>query len=278
MNKNFYLMKKEKENKSNNFIQKLFSCCYENNSDRYDLVNYEERVSIYPEALKELDNKFLIFPAGTIRAEERTKIDFTKDGLFKFIFNLQNLDYETIYNENNIIISKRNSSDISKKVPLIRFQIKKNKSYFAKAPKITKLIEVMANPKIRSLWDDNILEYKIIEKLNNYSEILKIITPSSEIFSGKEFYDKRIRLLKDGVYYLFSSSIPDNNNIISYDYEKGITILSVMIVKADKDFYYFDCFNQIDIKEKLPKDFFNEYLPNKTISFLEKYFEFLNTL
>ena len=34
----------------------------------------------------------------------------------------------------------------------------------------------MIYPEIRSLWDDNIMEYKIIEKLNNYSEILKIIT------------------------------------------------------------------------------------------------------
>ena len=172
-------MKLEKENSKNNCIQKLFSCCLETNSDRYDLVNEEEKykgVSIYSKALKELDNELLIFPAGTIGSEERTKIDFTKDGIFKFILNLQNLDYETLYNENNLIISKRKCSSISNKVPLIRFQVKKNKSDFAKVPKITKLIDVMIYPEIRSLWDDNIMEYKIIEKLNNYSEILKIIT------------------------------------------------------------------------------------------------------
>ena len=271
----------EKENSENNCIQKLFSCCLETDSDRYDLVNYEvnyKGVSIYPKAIKELDNELLIFPAGTIVSEERTKINFTKEGLFKFILSLQNLDYETIYNENNLIISKRDSSNISDKVPLIRFQIKKNKSDFLKIPKITKLIDVMTYPEIRSLWDDNIMEYKIIEKLNTYSEILKIITSKSEILSGKEVYDKRIRLLKEGVYYVFSSSIPDNNNFFSLDYEKGITILSLMIVKGDKDFFHFDCFNQIDINEELPKDFFTEYLPNKTISFFEKYFEFLNTL
>ena len=39
----------------------------------------------------------------------------------------------------------------------------------------------------------------MIEKLNNYSEVLKIIIQNSEIFSRKEFYDKKIRLLKDGV-------------------------------------------------------------------------------
>ena len=109
-------MKLEKENSKNNCIQKFFSCCLETNSDRYDLVNEEEKykgVSIYSKALKELDNELLIFPAGTIGSEERTKIDFTKDGIFKFILNLQNLDYETLYNENNLIISKRNCSNIS---------------------------------------------------------------------------------------------------------------------------------------------------------------------
>ena len=51
-----------------------------------------------------------------------------------------------------------------------------------------------------------------------------------------------------------------------------------MIVKEDEDNFYFDCYNQVDININLPDKFIETNLPNKTISFFNKYFEFLNTL
>ena len=276
------LLKKMKENKNKeekvSFIQSLFTCCSENSEDN-DLINKEESYnSIIYRAKKDLENELSLFPIGCIRDEERTKIEFTKDGLLKYILNLQNLFYQNLYNDNNIKISKRNISNITEKVPLIRFEIKKNKSYFKKIPNIQKMIDVMTKPELRIKWDDNLIEYKVYEKLNNNSEIIKIISKKQkDLIPEKEFYDKRIGIYKDRTYYLFSSSIPYSNNYISFDYEMGTNILCIMIIKEDKDNYYFDCFNQIDLNIDFTDNLIKTILPNKAKVFFEEYFEFINS-
>ena len=276
------LLKKMKENKNKeekvSFIQSLFICCSENSEDN-DLINKEESYnSIIYRAKKDLENELSLFPIGCIRDEERTKIEFTKDGLLKYILNLQNLFYQNLYNDNNIKISKRNISNITEKVPLIRFEIKKNKSYFKKIPNIQKMIDVMTKPELRIKWDDNLIEYKVYEKLNNNSEIIKIISKKQkDLIPEKEFYDKRIGIYKDRAYYLFSSSIPYSNNYISFDYEMGTNILCIMIIKEDTDTYYFDCFNQIDLNIDFTDNLIKTILPNKAKVFFEEYFEFINS-
>ena len=276
-------MKENKNEEKKPFLNNLFNCCYRDTSEDFDLINEDEHfyneTSIISKAKKELENDFSIFPIGIICDEERSKINFTQEGILKYIINLQNLNYENIYYKNNIKISKIDFSDICEKFPLIKCEITKNKSDFKKIPNIQKLIDAMTNPELRKEWDDNIIEYKIIEKLNDNSEIVNIITKKQfEIIPEKEFYDKRIRIFKDEVYYLFSSSIPDSNNIISLDYDKGKNYLSVMIIKEDKKNYYIDTFNQIDLNIELPENFIDNNFPNMIKNFFEKYFEYLNTL
>ena len=276
-------MKENKNEEKKPFLNNLFNCCYRDTSEDFDLINEDEpfynETSILSKAKKELEKDFSIFPIGIICDEERSKINFTQEGILKYIINLQNLNYENIYYKNNIKISKIDFSDICEKFPLIKCEIIKNKSDFKKIPNIQKLIDAMTNPELRKEWDDNIIEYKIIEKLNDNSEIVNIITKKQfEIIPEKEFYDKRIRIFKDEVYYLFSSSIPDSNNIISLDYDKGKNYLSVMIVKEDKKNYYIDTFNQIDLNIELPENFIDNNFPNMIKNFFEKYFEYLNTL
>lgn len=264
------------------FINNLFNCCLRNSSEDIDLINEDNSYkdnSFLSKSKNELEKDFLIFPIGIICEEERNKIDLTEEGLLKFIFNLQNLNYIKIYDKNNIKISKRDSSDISDKIPLIRCEIIKNKSFYNKIPNIQKLIDIIIKPELRKEWDEDIIEYKIIEKLNDNSEIINIITKKQfNIISEKEFYDKRFGIYKDGVYYLYSSSIPDTNNIISLDYDKGKNYLSVMIVKEDKKNFYIDYFKQIDPNIELPEKFIETNIPNKVINFFEKYFEYLKDL
>ena len=265
-------MKENKNEEKKPFLNNLFNCCYRDTSEDFDLINEDEyfynETSILSKAKKELEKDFSIFPIGIICDEERSKINFTQEGILKYIINLQNLNYENIYYKNNIKISKIDFSDICEKFPLIKCEIIKNKSDFKKIPNIQQLIDAMTNPELRKEWDDNIIEYKIIEKLNDNSEIVNIITKKQfEIIPEKEFYDKRIRIFKDEVYYLFSSSIPDSNNIISLDYDKGKNYLSVMIVKEDKKNYYIDTFNQIDLNIELPENFIDNNFPNMIKNF-----------
>ena len=98
------------------------------------------------------------------------------------------------------------------------------------------------------------------------------------IISEKEFYNKRIEIENDGIYYLFSSSIPENTNFISLDYDKAINFLSLMIIKKDQNRFYFDFYNQDDTIDNINDNFIEYNLPNRILSFFEKYFEFLNVL
>ena len=275
----------DEENKGNqnSFIQKIFNCCFNHNREDFELKKDEDLTdnqnSLLIKARNELESEFSLFSAGEIREEERETIEFTKEGLLKFILNLQNLNYSNIYDSNNIKISKRNSSFISDKSPLIKCEVIKNKSYFTKVPDIQKIIDAMTKPELRKKWDNNIKEYKIIQKIGNNSEIIKTIT--NKIFGvipEKELYDKRIKIINNGIYYLFSSSIPDSTNFISLDYDKAINYICIRIVREDDKNFYFNFFNQIDINIDLPENFIDTNLPNKAKSFFEKYFEFLNNI
>jgi hypothetical protein len=273
----------ETPQQQDSFIAKIFNCCVTRNTLDFEIRDDESITSrdnsLLIKSKNDLENEFLLFPASIIREEEQNKIDFTKDGLLEFFSSIQNLNYQNIYEENDIKISKANSSIITDKFPLIRIQASKSKSYFTKVPSIRKVIDTFSNPEIRKKWDNNIKDYRIIEKINNNSEIVKIITNKQlPIISEKEFYNKRIEIESNRIYYLFSSSIPENTNFISLDYDKAINFLSLMIIKEDKNKFYFDLYNQNDTIDNINDNFIESNLPNRVISFFEKYFEFLNVL
>ena len=265
------------------FIAKIFNCCMTRNTLDFEIRDDESITSRDNSLLikykNELEKEFSLFPASIIREEEQNKIEFTKDGLLEFFSSIQNLNYQNIYEENDIKISKANSSIITDKFPLIRCQASKNKSFFAKMPSIRKVIDTFSNPEIRKKWDNNIKDYRIIEKINDNSEIVKLITNRQlPIISEKEFYNKRIEIENNRIYYLFSSSIPENTNFISLDYDKATNFLSLMIIKEDKNKFYFDLYNQNDTIDNINDNFIESNLPNRVISFFEKYFGFLNVL
>ena len=273
----------ETPQRQDSFISKIFNCCMTRDTLDFEIRDNESITSrdnsLLIKSKNELEKEFSLFPASIIREEEQNKIEFTKDGLLEFFSSIQNLNYENIYEENDIKISKANSSIITDKFPLIRCQITKNKSFFAKVPSIRKVIDTLLNPEIRKKWDNNIKDYRIIEKINNNSEIVKIITNRQPpLISEKEFYNKRIEIENDGIYYLFSSSIPESTNFISLDYDKAINFLSLMIIKEEQGKFYFDFYNQDDTNDNIKDNFIESNLPNKLISFFEKYFGFLNVL
>lgn len=273
----------ETPQRQDSFISKIFNCCMTRNTLDFEIRDDESITSrdnsLMIKSKNELEKEFSLFPASIIREEEQNKIEFTKDGLLEFFSSIQNLNYQNIYEENDIKISKANSSIITDKFPLIRCQITKNKSFFAKVPSIRKVIDTLLNPEIRKKWDNNIKDYRIIEKINNNSEIVKIITNRQPpLISEKEFYNKRIEIENDGIYYLFSSSIPESTNFISLDYDKAINFLSLMIIKEEQGKFYFDFYNQDDTNDNIKDNFIESNLPNKLISFFEKYFGFLNVL
>ena len=275
------MKEKEKNETEKSFVQKLFSCCFEKDENEFELkrkgINNE--YSSLNKSNMTFENELTLFPTNLIRPEEKNKIKFTKDDLIDFIQNLQNLVFPVIYDDKSIKISKRNYSEINEKLPLIRVEIIKHKIFFTEVPTIQEMIKAMTSPELRKQWDKNIKEYKIIGKIKKDSEIIKTVTNIQlSIIPEKEFYDKRVGIFKDNIYYLFSSSIPDINFIGNSNFDKAKNYMCIMVIKEDDDNFYIDCFNQIDININIPLEFIEANLFNKVSTFFDKYFDFLNNL
>ena len=262
----------EDNEKEVSFLQKLFVCCLREKGGEFELTSEDtNREMIF-------ENESSIFPINMIRPEEN-RIKFTKDGLAEYIQNLQNLVFPVIYNDNSIKISKRNYSDINQKLPLIRCEIVKHKIYFTEVPTIQEMANAIRYPELRKKWDKNIKEYKILGKIKKEAEIVRNLTNKQlSVIPEKEFYDKRIGFFKNDIYYLFSSSVPDENYPINKNYDRAKNIMSIMVIKEDDDNFYIDSFNQIDVNINLPIEFIEANLLNKVNTFCDKYFEFLNVL
>ena len=252
----------------------LFSCCFHPKDKELELSTGRniKSNSVY-------ENEDSLFPLNSIRQEEKSQITFTRIGLLEYIQNLQNLVFPVLLEEENIKISKRNYSEINGKIPVFRFEIKKHKSFFTQVPSIQSLLNAMTNPDLRKKWDKNVKEYKIVEKMKYYAEIVRTVTNKLlAVIPEKEFYDKRISFFEGGVGYLFSTSVPEINYLSVANLDRAINYLCVMIIKEDDDNFYFDCFNQVDINIDIPIEFIESNLFYKVKNFFDKYFEFLNVL
>ena len=267
------------EYEEESFVQKIFGCCMERRNNELEIETEETNRQTFLLPKMQFENESSLFPTNLILPEERNKIKFTKDGLVEFIQNIQNLVYTIIYEDKDIKISKRNYTDLNERKPLIRCEIIKNKIYFTQIPTIEEMINAITSPLLRKKWDNNIKEYKIIGKIKNNSEIVKTITNKQlSVIPEKEFYDKRVRIFKDNVYYLFSSSLPDSIYPSNDFYDRAKNYMSIMVIKEDDDNFYIDCFNQIDVNINIPLEFIEANLLNKVKYFFEKYFDFLNIL
>ena len=271
---------KKRSETEESFVQKLFSCCVGREEVEFEISADEtDRLYSLGDSKMTFENELSLFPTNLIRPEEKNKIKFTKDELIEYIHNLQNLVFPVIYDDNIKKISKRNYTELNEKIPLIRVEIIKHKIYFTEVPSILKLAEAITNPEIRKKWDKNIKEYKIMRKIKKNSEIIKTVTNKQlSVIPEKEFYDKRVGIYKDNIYYLFSSSIPDSIYPNSGNYDRAKNYMCIMVIKEDDDNFYIDCFNQIDVNIKIPIEFIEANILNKVNYFFDKYFEFLNVI
>ena len=264
----------EKIPEEGSIAMKIFSCCFQ--PRRKELELNSER-TIRSKAIYE--NDYALFPINSIRNEEKDKITFTRIGLLEYIKNMQDLVFPVLFEESDIKISKRNYTELNGNLPLFRFEITKNKSFFTRVPSIPNMLNAITNPELRKKWDKNVKEYKIIEKMKYNSEIIRMVfNKQLAVIPEKEFYDKRINIIEGGVYYLFSSSVPDINYLSVPNLDRAMNYICIMVIKEDDYNFYFDCFNQIDVNIIIPIEFIENNLMHKVRNFFDEYFEFLNVL
>ena len=282
-------MEEEEENTKTNesLISIICRCCFGSTKKDIEIVSDDketDRETILKNSKMQFEDDDSLFPINMIRPEEKNNFKFTKDGLIEFIKNLQNLVFSVICEENKVKISKRNFTDINENLPLYRFEITRNKLYFTNVPTILQMVDAIRNPNSRKKWDNNIKEYKIvstikIDSLKIDSEVIRTLTNKQlSVIAEKEFYEKRVGIYDDNVYYLFSSSIPDENFPKYSNFERGKNYMSIMVIKEDENNFYFDCFNQIYANIDIPQEFIESNLFNKVNTFFDNYFEYLNKI
>lgn len=131
---------------------------------------------------------------------------------------IEDENYEKFYDKDNLqLYMKKSGSIFNQQFPSVKSILKLNKSYFKKGTDIWILDYFMNEEKIRKKWDKSVKGFKIVEgsEWNNAaSYILHYVTPKPTFFvAERDCVDKRYDLIKDGVYYDFSSSVNDDVNI-----------------------------------------------------------------
>ena len=271
------------DQKSNcSFFQNLNCCNSKEEPGTEVLLQKDESkdLKFYLQVQKRLDSLFPIFPISYIRDDEKSEMSFTKDGILQFINDLQNSEYILKSSQKNLKVSFLGSSVISKNFPVIRCEIETPKIFFKRNLKNSEIINAMINPEIRRRWDTDSKEYKIIEKINENTEVIKhVVKTQWNTIGERVFYNKVCTFNNEGdICYSFSSSVPENLFNENGDPVRGNVFLEVMVVKEDKENFVIDFYNQVDIKMKIPQEFLDKNLFVKIYEFYEGFLDFLNTM
>ena len=198
-----------------NIFKKVFYCCsgLKESSPELFLFEIEDSKNINNINKNNTDDINNTFPMlnGYIRQDEKNKIKYSKKGILDFIQYLQNQEYSKKYESDSYKISIKDSSILSKDSLLIRYEAKIDKKLFiSEVPKITEIFDAIKNPYKNLRWNIYNKEYIIIKNINENVDIAKKITVKlMNIIPEKEFYNKRIYFLNEGIIYFFCSSIPD---------------------------------------------------------------------
>ena len=227
---------------------------------------------------EELDDFFSLLPAKYIRPEEKGKIKFTKEGIIEFVYKLQLLEFINKFEQDGIKISIRDNSELNKENCIYRIEMEMKKSFFRNGiPTIKELVSAFKDPIKLKRWDDIIKEYIILEKISDKTDIVKVITNEQfNMIPEMEYIDKRICFFDEGQFYGFSSSVPDSIFPISDDIIRAEKIMRILVIKEDKNFFYFDIFSQVDIKMYIPQTNLLMNLPMKIKEYFEKLVSYFN--
>ena len=265
----------KKEIHNNNIFQKIFYCCAGGKENTPE-VKFEHGMN---SNLSDSKNSSIFDNIQKyIRPDEKDKIKFSKKGILDFINSLQNLEYSKKYQSDIYNISIRDSSILSQDTLILRFEAKIDKNMFnQKIPNITELFDAIKNPINNLKWNIYNKEYTIIHSISDNADIVKkILVKQMNIIPEKEFFNKRIYFLNEGIVYFFTSSIPDTMFPPKDENVRGLNYFEIMIIKENKYYFLFDIFQQRDIKMSIPQTVLMMNLPDKLRDYFDKLISFFN--
>ena len=146
-------------------------------------------------------------------------------------------------------------------------------------PPILDIARVNYSPEERLKWDKNIKSYDLINKISSDTSISKLVTHKiAFVINERESYDKRCEFMDDGVYYSFSTSIPDDFFPPQSEPVRVKNYFGIFVIWDDLNNFYFDSINQIDVKNTIPVTMITSPLPLKTKDFYDTLVSFFNSM
>ena len=268
------------------FISQFFCCnIFSNSNKRKKIQIKDEELSIadFTDSFCSsstssggLSNSAMIFPSNTYRKDENdVALNLTKDKIIDIINYefLESEEYKIFYNKDNLILSSKDSSFLTQKFPLVKMEYKIPKKDFNKDIGIEHIVNTLKDLKKRMLWDDNIKEMEIIEEFENSYIIHTSYNKPIFFISERDILEKKVEFYFNNKYYSYSSSVSDELNEKYKENEDILRIfnyMSVYIIEADKDNFYFKSLNQLDYKMNVPNSIMNITLPMKIINWYKK--------
>ena len=159
-----------------------------------------------------------------------------------YLTELSQKNFIKKYEDNYIHLSILNNNNLVNNCPLLRFEIILKKSSFKKkVPTIEELVYPILIPELRIKCDKNFKEYEIIKLINKNTAITRMVSANQlTMISEREFLDKKTFFFDNGVFYSFSTSIPDSLYPPKKEPVRVLNYICAMIVKEDKENFYFD--------------------------------------
>lgn len=224
----------------------------------------------------EILNTAMVFPSKVYRKDEKEiSLNLSKEKIVE-ITNKEFLvcnDYKIFYKKDGLILSSKESSLLTNKFPLIKMEYKISKSEFKKNINKEDIINTLKDIKNRKKWDENIKEIKIIEEYENSYLIHTSYNKPIFFISERDILEKKVEFYFNNKYYSYSSSVSDELNKKYKENEDVLRIfnyMSVYIIEADKENFYFKSLNQLDYKMNVPNSIMNITLPMKIINWYKK--------
>ena len=109
------------------------------------------------------------------------------------------------------------------------------------------LIKLLEQDRIQ--WDDNVLLLEtVVPRKDDLYVVHYAVKPPIFFMKAKDFVEKRIRIIEDGVYYMYSSSVTSEVLKETEQYQRCETVFSGSILVKEEENYVYYTFSQVDFK------------------------------
>ena len=263
------------------FPLKYLSCCLNKQEEELEISDLDSYSGDIYMCNEEVNGVMSLFPRKYLRKDEQSILKFDKPNFISF-FNELTKDKDFIrkfekYDKIGLRMFMNDKSKFSGSIPVTHCQIEIPKKLFNNIPSIEQVGLAIINPESRISWDNHFKEYKILKKLNQDTETMKIVTKKAmEMLTPREFFEKRTHFIENGVFYSYSSSAPDSIRPPKKEPIRATNYFGIFKVDEDQNNIYIDGFYQIDIKIGQPGPLIFMSLPLKMLNFANNLIKFLN--